>query len=161
MLGVSIGPETVADRTLALPVNVDAGGGRRQVVGQPLFTAAPPALMSKTDVITADLSRPINFGAPGHLITKPPTGVTFTPLVETTAQAALISSAIAKSDPTPRAVLEAYASSDRPDSGRPPFRRTSLVVLAAATSATAGRSRSGRSGAAGDGKSAALCLPFD
>lgn len=114
MLGVAIGPDTVADRTLALPVNVDAGGGRRQVVGQPLFPAVPPALMSKTDVITADLSRPINFGAPGHLIAKPPAGATFTTLVETTAQAALISSAIAKSDPTPRTVLEAYASSDTP-----------------------------------------------
>ncbi|MBP9233924.1 MAG: GldG family protein, partial [Hyphomonadaceae bacterium] len=72
MLGVSIGPDTVADRALALPVNVDAGGGRKAIVGQPLFPAAPPALMSKTDVVTADLSRPINFGAPGHLIAKPP-----------------------------------------------------------------------------------------
>ena len=114
MLGVAIGPDTVADRTLALPVNVDAGGGRRQVVGQPLFPAVPPALMSKTDVITADLSRPINFGAPGHLIAALPSGATFAPLVETTPQAALISAAIAMSDPTPRTVLEAYASSDAP-----------------------------------------------
>ena len=114
MLGVSIGPDTVADRALALPVNVDAGGGRKAIVGQPLFPAAPPALMSKTDVVTADLSRPINFGAPGHLIAKPPAGATFTTLVETTAQAALISSSIAMSDPTPRAVLEAYASSETP-----------------------------------------------
>ncbi|MBK8840029.1 MAG: Gldg family protein [Hyphomonadaceae bacterium] len=114
MLGVSIGPDTVADRALALPVNVDAGGGRKAIVGQPLFPAAPPALMSKTDVVTADLSRPINFGAPGHLIAKPPAGATFTTLVETTAQAALIASSIAMSDPTPRAVLEAYASSETP-----------------------------------------------
>lgn len=114
MLGVTIGPDTVADRALALPVNIDAGGGRRQVVGQPLFPAVPPALMSKTDVITTDLSRPVNFGAPGHLVAKPPTGATFSPLVETTPQAALISSSIAMSDPTPRTVLESYASSDTP-----------------------------------------------
>jgi ABC-type uncharacterized transport system involved in gliding motility auxiliary subunit len=113
-LGVSIGPDTVADRALALPVNVDAGQGRRQVVGQPLFPAVPPALMSKTDVITADLSRPINFGAPGHLIAKPPAGTEFSMLVETTPQAALISADIAKSDPTPRTVLEAYTPSETP-----------------------------------------------
>ncbi len=110
--GVSIGPETVADRTLALPVNVEAGGGRRTVVGQPLFPAVPPALMSKADVITADLSRPINFGAPGHLIAKLPTGATFATLVETTDQAALVPAALAMSDPTPRAVLEAYTPSN-------------------------------------------------
>jgi len=113
-LGVGIGPDTVADRALALPVNVDAGQGRRQVVGQPLFPAVPPALMSKTDVVTADLSRPINFGAPGHLVAKPPAGTEFTVLVETTPQAALISADIAKSDPTPRAVLEAYTPSETP-----------------------------------------------
>ena len=113
-LGVGIGPDTVADRALALPVNVDAGQGRRQVVGQPLFPAVPPALMSKTDVITADLSRPINFGAPGHLIAKPPAGTEFSMLVETTPQAALISADIAKSDPTPRTVLEAYTPSETP-----------------------------------------------
>ena len=113
-LGVSIGPDTVADRTLALPVNVDAGGGRRTVIGQPLFPAVPPALMSKTDVITADLSRPINFGAPGHLIAKPSAGSTFTPLVETTDQAALLPAVVAMSDPTPRVVLEAYKPSNAP-----------------------------------------------
>lgn len=114
MFGVSIGPDTVADRALGLPVNVDAGGGRKAVVGQPLFPAVPPALMSKTDVITADLSRPVNFGAPGHLIAKPPEGATFTTLIETTPQAALISSAIAMSDPTPRVVLEAYTPAEAP-----------------------------------------------
>lgn len=113
-LGVTIGPDAVADRALALPVNVDAGGGRTMVVGQPLFPAVPPALMSRTDVITADLSRPINFGAPGHLIANPPAGLAFTPLIETTAQAALISKDIAATDPGPRAVLEAYMSSDKP-----------------------------------------------
>ena len=114
MFGVTIGPDTVADRTLALPVNVDAGGGRRAVVGQPLFPAVPPALMSKTDVITTDLSRPVNFGAPGHLVITPNPELAFTPLIETTAQAALISVQIAMADPTPRTVLEAYTSSDSP-----------------------------------------------
>jgi ABC-type uncharacterized transport system involved in gliding motility auxiliary subunit len=108
MFGVTLAPQTVADRTLGLPVNADMGGGRMAVVGQPLFPAVPPALMSKTDVITADLSRPVNFGAPGHFIGKPPQGVTFEPLIETTKDAALIPSDMAMKDPSPRAVLEAY-----------------------------------------------------
>ena len=108
MFGVTLAPETVADRTLGLPVNADMGGGRMAVVGQPLFPAVSPALMSKTDVITADLSRPVNFGAPGHFTGKPPQGVTFEPLIETTKDAALIPSDMAMKDPSPRAVLEAY-----------------------------------------------------
>jgi ABC-2 type transport system permease protein len=108
-LGVTIGPDAVADRALALPIEVDAGGGRRTVEGQPLFPAAPKALMSTADPVTADLSRAVNFGAPGALVVgKLPPRATFTPLIETTPQAALISSAIAIADPTPRTVMEAY-----------------------------------------------------
>lgn len=108
MLGLTESPEAVADSTLALPVNVDIGGGRMMQVGQPLFPAPPPALMSRDDVITADLSRPINFGAPGRLIVKPPAGVTFEPLVSTSVEAALMPAELAASDPGPRQVLEAY-----------------------------------------------------
>jgi ABC-type uncharacterized transport system involved in gliding motility auxiliary subunit len=114
-IGVSLGPDAVADRALALPITVDAGGGRRNVEGQPLFPAVPKALMSTSDPITADLSRAINFGAPGHLVagTLGPR-TTFAPLIETTPQAALISSAIALSDPPPRKVMEAYTPADAP-----------------------------------------------
>jgi ABC-type uncharacterized transport system involved in gliding motility auxiliary subunit len=107
-LGVTLAPETVADRTLGLPVNADLGGGRSAVVGQPLFPAVPPALMSKTDVITADLSRPVNFGAPGRFIAKPAQGAAFEPLIQTTRDAALIPADVAMKDPNPRTILEAY-----------------------------------------------------
>jgi ABC-type uncharacterized transport system involved in gliding motility auxiliary subunit len=113
-LGVTIGPDTVADRVLGLPVNVDAGGGRRDIVNQPLFPAAPRAFMSTTDPITADLSRAINFGAPGHLVMKLHSGTNFDSLVETTPQAALISADIAMSDPTPRVVMESYVPGEAP-----------------------------------------------
>lgn len=109
MLGVALAPETVADRALGLPVNADMGGGRSAVVAQPLFPAVPPALMSKSDVTTVDLSRPVNFGAPGHFIARPASGLTFEPLIETTPDAALIPADLAMKDPGPRAVLEAYA----------------------------------------------------
>ena len=108
MLGLAEDTETVADETLALPVNVDIGGGRTLQVGQPLFPAPPPALMSRVDVITSDLSRPINFGAPGRLLLKPPSGVTVEPLIQTSAKAALIPATLAASDPQPRAVMDAY-----------------------------------------------------
>lgn len=111
MLGLTEQPEVVADSTIALPVNVDIGGGRTMQVGQPLFPAPPPALMSRDDVITADLSRPINFGAPGRLIVQPPAGATFEPLVSTSIEAALLPAEMAASDPGPRQVLEAYQPS--------------------------------------------------
>lgn len=108
MLGLAEDTETVADQTLALPVTVNLGGGRTMQAGQPLFPAPPPALMSRSDVITADLSRPINFGAPGRLILRPPPGLTVEPLIQTSAQAALIPAQLAASDPTPRAVMDVY-----------------------------------------------------
>ncbi len=114
-LGVTISSDVVADRSLALLIEVDTGGGRRTVEGQPLFPAAPKALMSTADPVTADLSRAINFGAPGALVVGqlgPKT--VFSTLVETTPQAALISSAIAMSDPTPRRVMEAYQPAGAP-----------------------------------------------
>ncbi len=108
MLGLAEDTETVADETLALTVNVDIGGGRTMQAGQSLFPAPPPALMSRSDVITSDLSRPINFGAPGRLMLKPLAGVTVEPLIQTSAKAALIPAALAVSDPQPRAVMDAY-----------------------------------------------------
>ena len=111
MLGLTEQREAVADSTIALPVNVDIGGGRTMQVGQPLFPGPPPALMSRDDVITADLSRPINFGAPGRLIVQPPAGVTFEPLVSASIEAALLPAEMAASDPGPRQVLEAYQPS--------------------------------------------------
>lgn len=107
MLGLAENSDVVADITLALPVNVDIGGGRMQPMGQPLFPAPPPALMSRKDVITSDLSRPINFGAAGRLIVKPPTGVTFEPLVSSSAEAALVAPELAANDPGPREVAQA------------------------------------------------------
>jgi ABC-2 type transport system permease protein len=111
MLGLADDIAAVADISLALPVTVDLGAGRTTQVGQPLFPAPPPALTSRDDVITADLSRPINFGAPGRLLLTPPQGVAAEPLVMTTADAALIPAQLAMSDPAPRAVMEQYQPS--------------------------------------------------
>jgi len=111
MLGVRLAPDVIADRTIALPVNVDAGAGRIVQVGQPLFIAPPPSMMSKADVITADLSRPINFGSSGHLVFTTHAGMKFEPLIEASSDAALMTPTFAMSDPAPRAVTEAYQPS--------------------------------------------------
>jgi len=114
-LGVTTTADAVADRALALPIEVDAGGGRRTVEGQPLFPSAPKALMSAADPVTADLSRAINFGAPGGLVVgKLRPLAKFEALIETTPQAALVSSAIAIDDPTPRKVMDVYQPSGAP-----------------------------------------------
>ncbi|HVY87566.1 MAG TPA: Gldg family protein [Hyphomonadaceae bacterium] len=107
-LGVTVASDVAVDRVLGLPVEVDAGAGRRNIESQPLFPAVPRALLSRTDPITADLSRAINFGAPGHLVVTPVAGLAFTNLAETTSEAGLASSELAMSDPTPRKVLESY-----------------------------------------------------
>ncbi|MDZ4761976.1 MAG: GldG family protein [Alphaproteobacteria bacterium] len=109
-LGVTLDASALADRTLALPVEVDAGGGRRVVEGQPLFIAAPVALMSSDDMITADLSRSVNFGAAGRWVGGAGKGARFTPLVESTPDASLMAIDFAASDPGPRAVIGAYSS---------------------------------------------------
>ena len=108
MLGVRLAPDVAGDRLLALPVNVDAGGGRRAIEGQPLFIAAPPALMAANDLVTGDLKRPVNFGAPGHLVSLPSLRAVFSPLIETTPDAALFPAEMAAQGPSPREVAASY-----------------------------------------------------
>ena len=115
-LGVHMGTDAVADRSLALPVAVDAGQGRRINQGQPLFIAATPASMSKTDPVTADLTRPVNFGAPGRLISALKSGDAraFTPLISTSSDASMIAFDIAAPNPAPRTVIDAYKPTGQP-----------------------------------------------
>jgi ABC-type uncharacterized transport system involved in gliding motility auxiliary subunit len=107
-LGIGVSAEVAADRVLALPVNIDAGGGRREVQGQPLFIAAPPPLMAAKDLVTGDLKRPVNFGAPGYLVKLPSLKASFTPLIETTPDAALFPAGMAAQGPSPRDVAAHY-----------------------------------------------------
>jgi ABC-type uncharacterized transport system involved in gliding motility auxiliary subunit len=66
--GVRLGPDAVADTETSLSIEADAGEGRTTILQHPLFLAVPPALMSRVNIITADLSRSINLGAAGRLI---------------------------------------------------------------------------------------------
>ncbi len=108
-LGLAPLDEVVIDRELGLPVE-RVEDGRRVVESQPLFVAPSPNLLSREDPVTADISRPINFGAPGRLIVSPPSGARFQALIRTSDDAALISPQLGGSDVSPRDLLTEYAS---------------------------------------------------
>jgi len=66
--GVRLDDAAIADTETALPIEADAGDGRTTVIQHPLFLAVPPALMSPENIITTDLTRTVNLGAPGRLV---------------------------------------------------------------------------------------------
>ena len=66
--GVRLDGVAIADAETALSVETDAGEGRTSVLQHPLFLAVPPALMAPTNLITADIRRTVNLGAPGRLL---------------------------------------------------------------------------------------------
>jgi len=65
---VRLGDAAIADTETALSIEADAGDGRTTILQHPLFLAVPPGLMSSTNIVTADIGRTVNFGAPGRLI---------------------------------------------------------------------------------------------
>ena len=66
--GVRLTDQALADTESALPIQASAGEGRTNVIRHPLYLAATPSLMPTRSLITADLSRTVNFGAPGGLL---------------------------------------------------------------------------------------------
>ncbi len=66
--GVRLAEEAIADTETALSIEADAGEGRTTVLQHPLFLAVPPGLMSRTNIVTSDLTRTINLGAAGRLL---------------------------------------------------------------------------------------------
>lgn len=66
--GVRLSQAAIADTETALSIEADTGDGRTTILQHPLFLAVPPGLMSPTNIVTADIGRPVNLGAPGRLI---------------------------------------------------------------------------------------------
>lgn len=66
--GVRLSEAAIADTQTALSIEADAGDGRTTVLQHPLFLAIPPALMSRVNIVTADMTRTVNLGAAGRLI---------------------------------------------------------------------------------------------
>lgn len=109
--GVELSPDAVADAAFALPVPVDTPSGRIEEMAHPLFLGVTREAMNRSDPITADLVRVVNFGAPGALIngTLPP-GVTVSPLITTGPSPSYIDAGQAVRDMPPSDVLRAYES---------------------------------------------------
>lgn len=110
-LGVSLSDEAVADIAFALEVPVEDEAGRVDVLNHPLFIAAPSDVMNSADIITADLSRTINFGAPGVIVSQQPSpGTTLTSLVSSSDSPSFIMADRASGNMSPQEVLQAYTS---------------------------------------------------
>ncbi|MEH6693459.1 MAG: Gldg family protein [Hyphomonas sp.] len=113
--GVTLSEEAVADAANALPVPVDTGNGRTEELAHPLFIGAPAADMNRDDLVTADLTRSVNFGAPGALVTGTlPGGAVFSPLIETGPSPSYIDAEQAVRDMKPGDVLKSYKTVPEP-----------------------------------------------
>lgn len=114
-LGVSMTTGVTVDASLGLPVETDVGGGRRVLEAQPLFIGAPAANLDRTDVITSELTRPVNFGLAGSFETVPREGLAYTPLVFTSAAAARAPVELALSNPRPADVVRGSTATMKPE----------------------------------------------
>lgn len=113
--GVTLSKSAVADAASALPVPVDMGNGRVEELAHPLFVGTPAGDMSQADLVTADLSRTVNMGAPGALLfDNPASGLTVTPLMQTGPSPSFIDAEQAARDMAPGEVLRAYQAHSGP-----------------------------------------------
>ncbi|MDX1291801.1 MAG: GldG family protein, partial [Hyphomonas sp.] len=113
--GVTLSEAAVADAASALPVPVDTGNGRIEELAHPLFLGIPAGDMNQDDLITADLSRAVNFGAPGAVVANDlAEGVELTPLLTTGPSPSYIDAAEAVTDMTPQQVLRQYQTEPAP-----------------------------------------------
>lgn len=106
--GITLSEEALADTGTALPIQADAGEGRTTVLRHPLYLAVPPAMMSRDNLITTDLSRTVNFGAPGALVMDDESPITKEVLIETGPAPSWIPADRAVTELSPQDTLELY-----------------------------------------------------
>lgn len=110
--GVRLDRAAIADAETALPIETDAGDGRITVLQHPLFLAVPPSLMSRDSLITADIGRTVNFGAPGRLLLNDGAPGAREILLQTGPAPSDIPPEQAALDMAPRDVIAIYEASD-------------------------------------------------
>jgi ABC-type uncharacterized transport system involved in gliding motility auxiliary subunit len=66
--GVALDRSAIADTETALAIEAPAGEGRTTILQHPLYLSIPAGLMSNINLITTDLGRSVNLGAPGRFI---------------------------------------------------------------------------------------------
>jgi ABC-2 type transport system permease protein len=88
-LGVALESGVLEDASLALPVEVDAGQGRRRIERDPRLLGLAAANLSRTDPVTADLTRAINLSNAGALSAAAGASTSFEPLLSASREAGL------------------------------------------------------------------------
>lgn len=108
--GVALTPGVVLDQNNALAVAVQDPTGQQVRAPQPLFFATPahPDHLNQDDLITARLSRGINFGMSGALTVSEREGVETEPLIRTSGQTMRMPAAQALMQPSPYDVMQMW-----------------------------------------------------
>lgn len=107
--GVAMAPTVVLDLEGALPVRVpDPTTGQPVDAPQPLFFVVPAAQLDRDDLMTAWLSRGVNFGLAGGLTWTEREGVQVQPLARTTGRTMRMPAAEAMMRPTPFDILRSW-----------------------------------------------------
>ncbi|WP_439635970.1 Gldg family protein [Oceanicaulis sp.] len=102
------------DAETGLPVQI-IEGGRTRMRAYPLWFSVPPSGLNQTLPSLAGLSRSVNLGAPGVLGFDDQAGLSVTPLLSTSAQAARLDADIAASSPSPEELMRGFeADPDAP-----------------------------------------------
>lgn len=111
--GITMSNEAVIDRAHALPIQTMGPTGQPVVMPQPLFFEIPAAQLSREDLVTANLARGMNVGAPGALTWTAVPGLTVTPLARTSGETMRIPADLALSRPDPASLLQQYVPASR------------------------------------------------
>ncbi|WP_273144523.1 GldG family protein [Oceanicaulis alexandrii] len=102
------------DAETGLPVQI-IEGGRTRMRAYPLWFSVPPSGLNQTLPSLAGLSRSVNLGAPGVLGFDGESGLSVTPLLSTSVQAARLDADIAASSPSPEELMRGFeADPDAP-----------------------------------------------
>lgn len=95
----------VADRRLGLPIETDDGAGGARVMPHPAWLGLKDEYINREDVVTADIAV-LNVGSAGSLKVRPGAGVTVTPLLLSSDQAATVEVAkLGGARPDPEGIL--------------------------------------------------------
>lgn len=95
----------VADRRLGLPIEADDGAGGARVMPHPAWLGLKDEDINREDVVTADIAV-LNVGSAGSLKVRPGAGVTVTPLLLSSDQAATVEVAkLGGARPDPEGIL--------------------------------------------------------
>jgi ABC-type uncharacterized transport system involved in gliding motility auxiliary subunit len=106
--GVAMSRDVVMDLDGALPVQAQDANGQPVNAPQPLFFRVPPEQRDNEDMLTAWLSRDMNFGLAGELTWSEREGLTVTPLIRTSGRTMRLSAERAMLRPSPFEILQQW-----------------------------------------------------